>query len=103
MSEVTELDLETLKGLYEGVKARKGDPPVSWDKPVTLRVWDGVDGCWTDCMTGDAAKVLREWYQKTDGGTKNVSFNEIDYYRVFPADTKMVWDGGPGGEMFRDD
>jgi hypothetical protein len=38
---------------------------------------------------------------KTANGTKAVKFSEIDYYRIFPADTAMVWDGSEGREMFR--
>ena len=74
----------------------------SSDGKFTVRIWDGMDGCWTDVVAGvDAEAALATWLQKTAGGTRNVRFDEIDYYRIFPVDTRMVWDGGPGREMFR--
>lgn len=67
-----------------------------------VRIYDGMDGCWTDC-TGEVAReeALRYWAEKTDGGTRRVSFAEIDYYKIFPGGTRMVWDGSEGREMFR--
>ncbi len=67
-----------------------------------VRVWDGMDGCWTDC-TGAVGRdeALRYWAEKTDGGTHHVSFDEIDYYRIFPGGTHMLWDGSEGREMHR--
>lgn len=104
----TEIDKEMLAGIYDGVMHRYGEPlgasliDCAWSKPLTLRVWDGMDGCWTDCATGDAEKMLRLWYEKTDGGTKNTNGTDsIDYYRLFPADTRMHWNGDEGREMFR--
>jgi hypothetical protein len=67
-----------------------------------VRVWDGMDGCWTDC-TGevDREAALRYWAEQTDGGTHRVAFAEIDYYRIFPGGTRMTWDGSEGREMHR--
>ena len=67
-----------------------------------VRHWDGMDGCWTDC-TGDVGReeALRYWADKTDGGTHHVAYAEIDYYRIFPGGTRMVWDGSEGREMHR--
>lgn len=67
-----------------------------------VRHWDGMDGCWTDC-TGDVGReeALRYWAGKTDGGTHHVAYAEIDYYRIFPGGTRMVWDGSEGREMHR--
>jgi hypothetical protein len=65
-------------------------------------VWDGMDGCWTNC-TGEVSRdeALRTWAKETDGGTQRVKFDEIDYYRIFPGGTRMAWDGSEGREMFR--
>lgn len=105
----TEIDKATLADVYDGVMGRYGErlrdyvAAHGWSKKLTLRVWDGMDGCWTDCETGDSETMLRLWYEKTDGGTKNTNGTDsIDYYRLFPADTKMAWDGSPGRELFRD-
>jgi hypothetical protein len=84
------------------------DVDLDLDRPgarFTVRQWDGMDGCWCDveeakCVSVDAA--LDAWMRCTKNGTKGVSFSEIDYCAIFPADTRMVWDGGPGREMFRD-
>lgn len=70
----------------------------------TVRIWDGMDGCWSDLdeatnVTGEVA--LRVWLERTSNGTRKISFDEIDYYRIFWADTRMKWDGSEGREMYR--
>jgi len=67
-----------------------------------VRHWDGMDGCWTNC-TGAVAhdEALRTWAAKTEGGSKNIAYAEIDYYRIFPGGTHMLWDGSEGREMNR--
>lgn len=67
-----------------------------------VRVWDGSDGCWTNC-TSDVGRdeALRYWAAKTDGGTHHVSYAELDYYRIFPGGTRMLWDGSEGREIHR--
>jgi hypothetical protein len=68
----------------------------------TVRQWDGMDGCWADCVTDvDRDEALRVWAEYTKSGTQRTSYHDIDYYRIFPADTKMLWDGSDGQEMFR--
>jgi len=65
-----------------------------------LRHWDGMDGTWTDCTQPVSAdEVLRAWNRRTSNGTKYVNFHDLDYYRIFPADTHMLW--SDGREMFR--
>jgi hypothetical protein len=110
MSErVTEVDRNRLAGIYDGTMirydSRIGAEAVSseWKLQLTLRIWDGMDGCWSDVATGDAETMMRLWYERTQGGTKNTNFHDIDYYRLFPADTRMAFDGGIGREMFRDE
>jgi hypothetical protein len=71
----------------------------------TVRHWDGMDGCWSDLEEAtnvDAEKALAVWFMKTDGAKRAIRFSEIDYFRIFPGGTKMVWDGSEGREMFRD-
>jgi hypothetical protein len=67
-----------------------------------VRVWDGMDGCWTDC-TGAVSReeALRVWAARTDGGARHISYDEIDYYAIFPGGTIMLWDGSEGREMRR--
>lgn len=71
-------------------------------KTFVVRQWDGMDGCWTDC-TGEVDRdhALHFWSDRTAGGTRQVSYAEIDYYRIFPGGTKMIWDGSDGREMHR--
>ena len=66
----------------------------------TVRVWDGMDGCWCDCEAGvELDKALEVWAERTKNGTEKTKFADIDYYCIFPADTRMFWNGD--NEMFR--
>lgn len=59
-----------------------------------VRLWDGMDGCWCDVGTNlDLEVALKMWLIRTKQGTKNIRFDEIDYYRIFPADTSMMYSG----------
>jgi hypothetical protein len=73
----------------------------SVDELFIVRLYDGFDNQWMD-VTGavSRAEADRIWSEKTENGTKNKSFDDIDYYRIFPADTKMVFAEGRG-EMKR--
>jgi hypothetical protein len=65
-----------------------------------VRLWDGMDGEWMD-VSGPVSKEEADkiWNEETKNGTHAASYNDIDYYRVFPADTRMIYSGG--NEMFR--
>lgn len=55
-----------------------------------VRLWDMFDG-WmdlTDPISKEEADKL--WNEKTENGTKNTKYDDGDYYKVFPSDTKMV-------------
>ncbi len=68
----------------------------------SVRHWDGMDGCWSDIATNVSGyEALTVWFERTDNGTRRLRFAEIDYVRLFPGGTKMIWDGSPGAEMFR--
>jgi hypothetical protein len=62
-----------------------------------VRLYDGFDNQWIDVSKPmskeDANKI---WLEKTKGGTKQARFSDIDYYSVFPADTKMLFSEGFG-------
>jgi hypothetical protein len=92
-----------LVDLYVSVMGKPGD--LNFEDPnarFIVRLWDGMDGCWCDCTSSvNAKKALEEWNKYTASGTKSTRFADIDYYRIFPADTRMLWDGRDGGEMFR--
>ena len=86
------------------------DEPLDFTKGLFIvRVWDGMDGCWTDC-TGwgssaeegvSAEEALRLWKERTKNGTEKIRYDEIDYYKIFRSGTRMLWDGKDGREMFR--
>lgn len=94
-----EHDLKTAIDLYWA--AMKGSPePDLFKGMCVVRLWDGMDGCWCDVTAAvTPEEALRVWNERTERGTKKVSFDEIDYFRIFPATTKMVWSGDR--EMFR--
>jgi hypothetical protein len=92
-------DIEQLAATY--LRFMHG-PDLTKYETFVVRVWDGMDGCWTDC-TGEVSRdeALRVWAKHTDGGKHHVSYSEIDYYRIFPGGSQMLWDGSEGGEMHR--
>ena len=62
------------------------------EKLYVVRLYDGFDNMWMD-VTGplsykEAYKILME---KTNDGRTNTKFEDIDYYRIFPADTMMMY------------
>lgn len=66
-------------------------------KKFVVRCYDGFDNQWCDCTKpiseAEAKKVLSE---KTGNGTHHTSFADIDYYAIFPADTRMLYSNGFG-------
>jgi hypothetical protein len=89
--------LPELIDIYEGIMRPRD---LTREGLWVVRLFDGMDGAWCDCteaVTPEAA--LRVWFEKTEGGSKATSFNDIDYYRIFPATTAMKWSGDR--EMFR--
>lgn len=63
--------------------------------PSTLyvvRLYDGFDRKWLDVSEPvskqEAEKISDE---KTKGGAQNTCYADIDYYNIFPANTKMRW------------
>jgi hypothetical protein len=65
-----------------------------------VRLWDGMDGEWMDVTEAVSFEVaLLDWFERTDGGRKATCYDDIDYYRIFSSDTRMLYSGG--NEMFR--
>ena len=59
-------------------------------KLYIVRLYDGFDNKWMDIseeMSHD--KALKFLNKKTNNGTQNTSYDDIDYYKIFPADTVM--------------
>lgn len=61
-------------------------------KLYTVRHYDGFDHNWIDILAGVPYEEARKlWDERTEGGTKTTRFDDIDYYDIFEADTKMVF------------
>ena len=88
------MTLDEMKLLYTEKMGADARMNLTTSKSFTLRVWDGMDGCWCDVMTGDLGFALRAWCERTANGTKATSYDDIDYYKIFPTDTKMLWSDG---------
>lgn len=70
-------------------------------KLYVVRLWDGMDGCWID-ISGSVthSEAIKVWNEHTNNGKEKTKYDDIDYFDIFPADTKMVFD--TSNEMFRD-
>lgn len=56
-----------------------------------VRLYDGFDNEWMDVSDPvTRPEARRIWDERTERGTKNTSFSDIDYYAIYPADTTMV-------------
>lgn len=56
-----------------------------------LRGFDMFDGWYDITKPISRAKAEEELNRRTKDGTKNTCFNDGDYYKIFPADTKMIY------------
>lgn len=57
-----------------------------------VRHYDGFDNDWMDVskeLSWDDALAL--WKEKTKDGTQNTHYRHIDYYAIFPSDTRMKY------------
>lgn len=58
-----------------------------------VRLWDMLDGwcCTEPNETGVPwEEAVKLWLGKTRGGTKNTKFDDLDYWDIFPAESRMV-------------
>jgi hypothetical protein len=61
-------------------------------KLYTVRLYDGFDNNWIDLKSRvDYEEARRVWNEETKGGTEKTRFDDIDYYDIFEADTKMLY------------
>jgi len=57
-----------------------------------VRLYDGFDNLWMDISKPVSKKIAKcIWNKETKNGTKNTRYDDIDYYDIFPADTKMIY------------
>lgn len=57
-----------------------------------VRLYDGMDMMWMDVSEAvSRERAEKIWNGKTNGGTKKTCYDEIDYFEIFPADTRIVY------------
>lgn len=55
-----------------------------------VRLYDGFDNEWMDVSKPvDYEEALKIWNEKTEGGTKKIKFDDIDYYAIYLEDIVM--------------
>lgn len=60
----------------------------------TLRLYDGFDNKWMDILKEVSyEEAYSKWLDETNGGTERTSYSDIDYYDIFPSNTRMLFDG----------
>ena len=60
------------------------------EKLYIVRLYDGFDNEWMDVSKPVTYKEAEDiWGEKTENGTKETKFDDIDYYKIFPANTVM--------------
>lgn len=60
----------------------------------TLRLYDGFDNEWMDILKEVSyEEAYSKWLDETNGGTERTSYSDIDYYDIFPSNTRMLFDG----------
>jgi len=65
------------------------------EKLFTVRFYDKFDHGWIDCI--GAINVTKEkaqeyWNKETSNGTRHASSRENQYYAIFPANTRMLYE-----------
>ena len=67
-----------------------------------VRLYDGFDGMWMDVSESvSREEAERIWNKKTDNGKRMTKYADIDYYQIFPADTKMYFSYESGKSIER--
>lgn len=72
-------------------RAVETKPKAEAEPQFVVRLYDGFDHLWMDVSKpvsrAEAERILAE---KTENGTRNTSYADIDYYSIFPANTRMM-------------
>ena len=57
-----------------------------------VRLYDGFDNEWMDVSEPVSfAEAQRIWNEHTKNGTEKTKYGDIDYFKVFPEDTTMLY------------
>jgi hypothetical protein len=69
-----------------------------------VRLWDGFDGEWMDVTEPvGPEQAMHVWGERTEQGTRCVSYSEIDYYAIFPSGVVMKFSAEGVGSQTRAD
>lgn len=72
------------------------------ENKFVVRLYDGFDNEWMDVSRPlvwvEAKKI---WDEKTENGTKKTTYDDIDYYKIFPVNTVMHFSAE--GRKLKDD
>ena len=62
------------------------------DSLFVVKLFDGFDFEWIDISDPLPYYKAKEiWDEKTKKGTQKTTFNDIDYYKIFPAEVVMKY------------
>jgi hypothetical protein len=99
---IAELDLKSAKNTVwyaerrveeqkEKLKVMKAEELTEDEELFILRHYDGFDNIWIDVTSPASKKATQfEYNQHTDNGSKNTCYEDIDYYKIFPENTRML-------------
>lgn len=88
---------EGLKALADTIKKVISDNEkklelLKLQKLFVVRLYDGFDNLWIDITKPVSEEEANEiWNTYTENGTVKSRCEHIDYYAIFPADTKMIY------------
>ena len=64
----------------------------SGEHKYIVRLYDGFDNKWIDVSELVVYKEAeRIWNERTKNGTEKTKYDDIDYFKIFPADTVMLF------------
>lgn len=92
--EVKKLSANSIQGCLSSLnKSINRIDDINMKDKFTVRLWDRNDG-WIDLH--DAIAVSKEeadkiWNRETKNGTRNTCYSDGDYYKIFEANTKMIY------------
>ena len=88
--------IEVITGVdrVEAIEIEEEEEP---EKLFVVRLYDGFDNQWMDITKPlPKAEAQKIWDEKTKNGTEKTNYGDIDYYNIYPADTRMTYSGGFG-------
>lgn len=89
-----QVDFKTLFDVYQGIMHPQD---LALEGLWVVRLYDGMDGEWCDASAAlTPHEALKEWFRQTKGGEEKTKYDDVDYFRIFPAATVMKFSDGHG-------